>query len=234
MIQFNLLPDVKIDYIKAKRSKQKVMTIATLVAGASFAIFLLLFVTVNVLQKNHSKNLSADIKTQSQKLKDISELDKILTVQNQLTKLPELHDGKPILSRMKDYLPLVTPASVSYSSIDIDTAANTMTFTGSADSIKTINQFVDTLKFTKYVVGESSDQTNAFSNVVLVSFSKTDDKNKGANYSITLKYDPAIFSTKSEVKLQVPNIITTRSATERPNENLIQPQGSTSGDGTEQ
>lgn len=220
MIQFNLLPDIKLEYIRAKRTKHSVMLIAMAVAGTSLAIFVLLFMTVNVLQKQHLNNLGNDIKRDSETLKGVNDLDRVLTVQNQLNKLTELHDAKPVISRLKGYIAQVTPAQVSYASIELDIESGTLHFTGSADSLKTVNQFVDTLKFTKYTAGDSEEQKNAFSEVVLTTFGKDD---KGASYEINLKFDPAIFASQSNVKLVVPNIVTTRSAVEKPSENLLQP-----------
>jgi Tfp pilus assembly protein PilN len=222
MIQFNLLPEVKLDYIKAKRTKRSVMLISTIVAGASVGLLIMLFLTVSVLQKQHINNLNKDIQKYTDELQSIEDLDRILTVQNQLNKLPELHDQKAVLSRLKDYISQVTPAQVSYAEIELNTELNTMRFAGSADSLKTINLFVDTLKFTNYKIKnlDSDGATvNAFKDVVLTTFETNEEK--GFTYEINLVYDPAIFSSQSEISLTVPNIITTRSATEKPTENLI-------------
>lgn len=220
MIQFNLLPDVKLEYIRARRTKQTVLFIAMGVAGFSFVIFVLLFLTVNVLQKQHLNNLSSDIKRDSQKLEGIEDLDRILTVQNQLNKLTELHEAKPVISRLKGYIAQVTPAQVSFARISLDIEAGTIHFTGSADSLKTVNQFVDTLKFTNYTSGDSTEQKAAFTDVVLTVFGKD---SKGSSYEIDLKFDPVIFSSKSDVRLIVPNIITTRSSTEKPTKDILLP-----------
>ena len=61
MIQFNLLPDIKLEYIKAKRMKRSVILISSVVGGSAFAIFILLFLVVNVAQKQHLSNLQADL-----------------------------------------------------------------------------------------------------------------------------------------------------------------------------
>lgn len=51
MIEFNLLPAVKQEYIKVQRSKRMVITIALIVGAIAIAIFVVLFVNVNILQK---------------------------------------------------------------------------------------------------------------------------------------------------------------------------------------
>ncbi len=221
MIQFNLLPDIKLEYIKARRTKRSVILVSVAAAAATLGIFIMLFITVNVLQKQHLKNLTEDVGKYSRELKEVKGLDRILTVQNQLNKLSELHQGKALLSRLKAYITQVTPAQVSYSEIELDVEQSTLRFEGSADSLKTINQFVDTLKFTKYSTSNNpTEELNAFSEVVLTDFDT--DKEAGFTYEINLKFDSAIFGTGAEVKLSVPNIITTRSAIERPTENILQ------------
>lgn len=221
MIQFNLLPDIKLDYIKARRTKRSVVLISVVTAGVALGIFVMLFITVNVLQKQHMKNLTADINKLSNELKEVDELDRILTVQNQLNKLPELHQNKAVLSRMKGFISQVTPAQVSYSEIELDVSQATMRFTGSADSLKTINQFVDTLKFTKYSTSDKPlESSNAFSNVVLTSFDT--NKEAGFTFELNLSYDPTIYSTAADAALSVPSIITTRSSIARPTENILQ------------
>lgn len=249
MIQFNLLPDVKLEYIRANRTKRLVMLVAGSVTAVSVGMFLLLFFSVNILQKQHLKNLTNDINRDSKQLQEIKDLDKILTIQNQLSKLTELHDAKVYTSRMKEYITQVTPQNVSFAEVEVKLTEGTMRFKGSADTLRTVNQFVDTLKFTKYRTlvddGESgykySEEKNAFSEVVLFDFGRDD---KGASYEITLKYDPTIFSgvsiveekegeepvKKNPVELIVPNIITTRSVTEKPDFNLFLPLSDSEGE----
>lgn len=222
MIQFNLLPDVKIEYLKARRTKRLVMLAASIIAGGSVVIMVALFVGVNVFQKNHMKNLRADIDTMSTQLQNEPEINKILTVQNQLGSLNDLHENKPAAERLGTYLPEIVPVDATVSSLNVDFAAYTMTFNGSAKSLKAVNQFVDTLKFTKYT---SDGQTaNAFSKVVLASFSlsSSDGNAWPATYQITLAYDPVIFTSTQKPKLEVPETITTRSNTEKPTEIFMQ------------
>jgi Tfp pilus assembly protein PilN len=224
MIQFNLLPDIKLEYVRAQKTKRTITTLATLVTGSALAIMVVFFLGVQ-LQNRHINNLTNDIADTSTKLEGIDDLDRILTVQSQLNTLGELHDGKPVMSRLQKFIDQFTPAQVSYAEINIDLELNTMTLTGSADSIRTVNKFVDTIKFTEYKqlldgeeVADDSQQL-AFKNVVLASFGKDD---KGTSYEITLEYDPVIFSSEAGVQLIVKEgLITTRSSIEKP-DSIIQ------------
>jgi hypothetical protein len=213
MIQFNLLPDVKLEYIKAQRAKHLVLSVSLLLSAASIAVFVLLILSVDVLQKKNISDLSADIQTYSKQLKGQDNLDKILTVQNQLNALTGLHDQKATASRVPGFISQVTPTAATISELNLDFAANKMTITGKAANLDVINTFVDSLKFTQYVTETQTTPINAFSSVILSSFGRT---NNGATYTIDLNFDPVIFKNTSDVSLVVPNIITTRSVTEHP------------------
>lgn len=228
MIQFNLLPDVKLEYIKARRSKRLVMLGALVVSGIAVAILVILFFGVNVLQRQHLSHLQGDIDRDSKKLEDTENLDKILTVQNQLHVLNELHTKKPVATRMSTYLPQLTPKDITISSLDVDFTANTMAIDGSGTSLSEINKFVDTLKFAKYTAGDQSGKP--FSSVVLAGFGLNAEQaapgTAKATYQITLSFDPIIFDSANEVTLQVPAGISTRSVTEKP-DSIFQQQGGT-------
>lgn len=225
MIQFNLLPDVKLEHIKAERSKRVVILAAVGVSGTLLGIVVLLFIAVNGVQAKYLSDLSSDIKRDSQTLQDTPDLTKVLTIQNQLNKLPELHNGKPVVSRLFGYLSQITPNQLSIASLDVDFDQSTLSFQGGADAISTINKFVDTLKFTQYRDTQAStdpaNDVQAFSDVVLSSFGRDE---QGATYQIQVKFDSAIFDSSKRVELIVPNIITTRSETEKPKA-LFQPGG---------
>lgn len=228
MIQFNLLPDVKVDYLKTSRTKRLVVLASLTVTGLALFIFILLFLIVNVFQKQHLNNLNDDIKTSIQNLENVQDLDKVLTVQNQLSQLTGLHDEKPVSSRLNDYLVRLTPTDAKISEVSIDFKASTITIAGSGSNLETINKFADILKFTDYKEGDT--QEKAFSDVVLSSFGVVNDNKKGgrATYSLEAKYNPAIFDGTKSVELIVPNIISTRSVTEKPSD-LFEAAQSTNG-----
>jgi hypothetical protein len=212
-IQFNLLPDIKIQYLKARR-QQHLVVLASIVAGIiALTIFVLLLTVVYGLQKKNLNDLNADIKSASQELQATKDLDKILTVQNQLSALPALHDQKVVSSRLFDLLSQVTPASVSINKLNVDWAASTMIIAGSADKLATVNQYTDTLKFTNYSVKNQEGDKRAFSDVVLTSFTRS---TADTTYEMNVKFDPAIFLGTNDIKLSVPEIISTRSEVDKP------------------
>lgn len=222
MIQFNLLPAIKLDYVRAKRTKRLTMLGAFLVSGVSLLVLVLLFVGIQ-LQAKHSRDLSQDIKTQGKKLKETQDISSILTVQNQLNSLSTLHQSKPEAARVFSYLKQVTPAGVTLSNVEVDFTASTVTLKGRAPSISAVNTYADTLKFTTYKVGEETDTHKAFSSVVLGNIG-TGSKDSSVDYGISFAFDAAIFSNVSSVTLSVPNQVTNASQVDKPN-SVFQSQG---------
>jgi len=221
MIQFNLLPDVKLEYIRANRLKRLLISISILVAAACFAIAVLLFLAVNVVQKDNMNGLNKDIKATANTVKQTPDIDKIITIQNQLQSLPTLHSAKPAATRLFGYLSQVTPSNVTISNVSVDFTADTFTLTGQAADLFAVNTFVDTLKFTTYALASAGDTPkNAFSEVVLGGFATTD---KDATYQVTMKYDPVIFDNQNAVILTVPKTVTTRSGSNQPSALFEQP-----------
>lgn len=205
MVQFNLLPDIKLQYIKARRTKYLFTFFSLVIGGAVLAVFVFVFLFVNVAQRKSINDLNKDISKYSATLKSTPDLDKMLTVQNQLGTLTSLHESKPVASRLFTYLAQITPANANLNQLNVDFGAHTMTVGGSALSLDTIKLFADVLKGTTYTTQDTPQGEkgkNAFDSVVLASFSKSDS---GVNFTITMNYDAAIFDVNQNVTLHVPS-----------------------------
>lgn len=218
MIQLNLLPDVKLEYIRAQRSRRLVLTIAILSVAVSIALLAVLL-SVDGLQKKHLNDLNRDITSETTTLQGKPQINKILTVQNHLESLTALHAAKPAASQLFVYLNEVTPVQVSINSFSTDFTLQTATISGTADALSTINKYVDTLKYTTYTTSNDKTARPAFTNVVLTSFglnSSSADKSQAAAYTITLSYDKNIFDITQQATLLVPSLVTTRSQLDQP------------------
>lgn len=225
MIQLNLLPDVKMQYIKAQRQRRLVFSVSILVAAASLGILLFLL-SIDGLQKKHLSDLSNDISSESSKLQKEPNIQRILTVQNQLGSLTALHSQKPAASRLFSYLIQLTPSNVNINDMKVDFTQQTISITGTSDTLSNVNKYVDTLKYTSFTAGSDSSKMPAFKNVVLSSFNlNTDTQNasQAANYMITVSYDPTIFDITQKVNLVVPSLVTTRTQSGQPTSDLFKP-----------
>jgi hypothetical protein len=217
MIQLNLLPDVKLEYIRAERQRRLFISVSAIAIVVSVGLVALML-SISFAQKKHLSDLSNDIVSETNQLKSVPQINKILTVQNQLQSLTALHEKKPAASNVFGFLNQVTPANVSISTFELSFTDGTITVTGTSDALSSVNKYVDTMKFTKYKIG-SSDSKPAFSSVVLKAFavnSDTKDQKAATTYTIEMSYDPAIFDITSEPKLEVPSQVTTRSEVDKP------------------
>ncbi len=225
-VQFNLLPDIKIQHLKTERTRKTVLAVCILVSAAAFAIFLLMLLTVHVIQKKQLSDANKDIATYSTKLKNVDNLDKILTVRNQLTSLVALHQSKHVVSRLFAYLPEITPTNVNVGRLTADFVANTFVIDGTADSQHSVNVFIDTLKFTTFTTSANTAPRSAFPSVIESSFGAS-----GGNlgYTLNVTFDPVLFSNNTvdnqghaaQINLKVPNLTSTRSVLNDPSNVLF-------------
>lgn len=230
-VQFNLLPDVKLEYNRAQHTKRLVYTLSALASLAVIVLFVVSFVVVNVLQKELLNHAEGDIESYSNKIKGIKDLSQVLTIQNQLKTLPTLHSQKHYTSRLFGYLPELTPNDIHVGKLSLDTTANTIQLDGTSDSVEHINRFVDTFKYAVYDLTGVKDKNTcaqdagnwhdgslnctklAFSQVVLT---RVDRSQKEASYTLNASYDPALFTGTKAVDLVVNQEVTTRSVLDAP------------------
>ena len=139
MISLNLLPDVKKDLLRVRRERNLVVSISVVVVGASIGVLLLLSGTLGVLvatkalMENGIKNDEQTIK-QAQKKK---QLDKYITIQNQLKQIGKLKSDQQVYSRLMDYLTQLNPAApnnVQISSATIEAPVGSSGSTSSSSS----------------------------------------------------------------------------------------------------
>ncbi len=221
MVEFNLLPDVKVQFLKTKRIEYLAITTSIVIGAVSALVFILLFLYVDVGQKVKLDNLNSQIGNYSSQLTSNKNLNQILTVQHQLETIPSLLNNAPATSRIFGYLTQLVPVNVTISTLNLNYSTNNMSITGGADSLATVNTFVDTLKYATYNNSTNNTKNNsAFSQVVLSSFSYNSSGSSSgapsAQYTITFDFDPILFNRADNLKLIVPNETTTRSILNQP------------------
>ncbi len=225
MIQFNLLPDIKIEYIKTQKLKRVVILIS--IAAVAVAVgLLIIFFSFSAVQKKHISDLDKDIAALRTELEETPDLTRILSIQNQLNVLPDLYNGRPAVDRVPQYIDQTTPSGVGIERLIVDFSASTVEIKASAPTLQLMNSFADTLKYTTYrIQGEEGDQAlQAFGAVVLSEFARDAE---GASFTLRFSFDPTIFDIQQSVSLTVPNLVTTRA--QAPSADLFKGTPSTEG-----
>lgn len=134
MIEINLLPNVKRELLKTRAMRNRVISISFLVGGASIAAVVVLALILGS-QFAAEAVQNRVIKDRNDKLMAVEDLNKVVTIQNQLTKINEQHSRKKINSRIFDVVTAVnpvTPNNVSFSDIKVNPESKTITLEGSA------------------------------------------------------------------------------------------------------
>lgn len=225
MIQLNLLPDLKKEFIQSQKTKGLVISGSVFVTIGAVGVSALLFVYVTFIQQLQINLATDSIKEKQAQLTAITDVSKYLTVQAQLAALPELHNTKGSYSRLFDYLGVLNPSApsnINLNNLQIDTKTRTLILTGTTGSFETLNVFVDTLKNAQisYKVGGQGDakKENMFAQVLVQNsgLSRTSSKSL-VSFVVKIVYNPSIFDTQNtDIAASVPNITTTQSVTESP------------------
>lgn len=215
MIQLNLLPDVKKEFLRAQHARRRTITLAILATIIAAAVTVIFAFYVYGVQSVILFTQTEDIKKKSAELSNIKDIDKYLAIQNQLANLSELHDNKVNMSRLLTFLPSLNPAppkNVKLTNLEVSTVDKTITFRGTVADYAALTTFKDTLVNGNFTYGTGEDQTTSklFSNVIIDS--ATLEAGAGVKFNVLATYDPAAFLQKNtNVTVKVPNIETTPS-----------------------
>ncbi len=214
MISLNLLPDIKKEYLRSQRIKRFFIMSSILVSAVAIASVLMMSAYVLGVQRLQIANSQRSIDASIKIIAETEDLAKIVTIRNQLEALPQLHESKNVVTRLFSFIEILTPDSIYLSEVVVDFEDSTFELRGTGDDFKAINTYVDTLKNASFVYAGNEDAMLAFNSVVLDAISIDDEISR---FKIVFSYEPTIFSNRVEdLRLTVPNIISTQSEAERP------------------
>jgi Tfp pilus assembly protein PilN len=213
-VQFNLLPPSKYQAMQSEARGAQLARKAVMAAVGFGALFVLLIAYTEGVQRAQISSASKAITDKSARLEKVSNINMILTIQNQLQTAAALHQSQHNMSRIFAYLSKLTPPNASVSNLTLDTTTHVINIDGTANTAATVNAFIDTLKYTQFKVGGASPAT-AFSSVVEANFAISQT---GVTYSISASFDPKLFANNlmdADGKLLTPQLIVPNSTTTR-------------------
>jgi Tfp pilus assembly protein PilN len=109
MIEINLIPDVKLELLRARRQRRMVISAAILISIIAGAVVVLLALYAFGVQTVADTLADNGIKDESQKLAKVKDLSKTLTIQNQLEQLSRSQSEKNVTSRLFDIISVTVP-----------------------------------------------------------------------------------------------------------------------------
>lgn len=200
MIEINLIPDVKQELIKAQRMRTAVISgsiIASIAAGSVVALLLLYVFGVQTVRGNI---LDGEIKDGAAKLSQVEDLSKILTIQNQLTKISSISKDKNMDSRIFDLISAVTPSgenSVQFSQITVDNTEGIIVLEGQTAGYSSMEVFKKTLSGAtlEYTLNDEKQTVNLASSISTsdVSYGENAEGNKVVRFVVSFDYAPELF-----------------------------------------
>ncbi len=186
MIQINLLPDVKQQLISARKTRNMVISFAIFAGLASGGLVLLLGLLLGV---QAARNIDAEnqIKSEYAKLSQVSDLSNLVTIQNQLANIDQLHDNKSIDSRLFSVLQAINPAepnNVQFLSVTISPEENILEIEGTAaGGYPALEALEKTILNTKFEYTSADSEDNTVISEPLASSLSTPDKTFGESES---------------------------------------------------
>lgn len=222
MIRVNLLPDIKKEYLRAERQKTRIVILAFLIMAGAVGLVVAFAFFVYAIQGFAWKNIvNGQIKDKTQVLSKMEDLNRDLTIQNQLSALPALHESKSAYSRLFDMLPVLNPAppnSITLNTVQLNDDAKMMMFVGRTSTFEALTAFRDTLRYAEasYVQeGQSTPTTSPlFKEVVIDASGLSEDQGRQyVAFTIRTTYNPEAFNvSSSDIKVIIPTLQTSGQA----------------------
>lgn len=203
MIEINLVPDIKQELIRARMIRSTVVSVAIIATIVAAGIVVALAIYVFAVQG--VRNIVADqsIKDGAAKLATVEDLSKVLTIQNQLTKMGALNDEKVMDSRVFDVLQAIIPPApneVKVSSLTVDAEAGTITFEGQTPTYPSFEAFKKTIAAANVRYMDQDKQTDVVLATSLsisdVSYGEDATGTKVLRFTVSFVYAPELFSPK--------------------------------------
>jgi hypothetical protein len=166
-----------------------VISIAIVASIIAAGIVTLLAVWVFAVQTVRQTVADGDIKKVYSQLQSNNDLSKVLTVQNQLTKITDLNNAKHIDSRVFDVLAAMLPAApnnVEISDFGVDSTTDTITIQAQASNLY---QALEVFKKTETLATNISTAD--------VSYGEDSNGQKVLRFTLSFTYPDSLFSPLS-------------------------------------
>ena len=196
--QVNLLPGLKQDKLKGKRTRQLAISIGVTVAVIAIVVPVILFAyrsTQSLVLSRTQKSINEHLDT----IRNFEDIDTMLSVKDNLNDLPALYNRRLYISELFKILPAATPQEVRFSSLEI-TSSSGFTIVGRTDSYRAVEKLFEALKQLSVEVKinriEPDPQANGdFQNLLLLEQSGLSGDE--VSFTITGQFNPGLISKLS-------------------------------------
>lgn len=205
MIEINLVPDVKRELLRTRMLRNMVISVAIIVgiAAASTAVVLGLIVGGQWVRE---QSQDAEIAKKAEELRSVDDLDKTVAIQQQLTKINELHEKKNINSRLLDLIHAINPPApndVRFSSVKLNPEEKSITIEGSAQNgYSALEVLKKTIMNTKIQTKQDGNEEKTDLTATITdgdtSFGEDAEGKKVLRFSFSFTYDERLFAVSKD------------------------------------
>lgn len=204
MIEINLIPDVKLELIKAQRVRTAVISFSVIASIIMVGLVVLLSVYVFGGQALRSSLADDEIEKKGQELMQVDDLSEVLTLQNQLKVISDLQVEKKMNSRVFDMLAAVippTPNQARISQLSINSEMSTIRLEGQTaafDSMEIFKKTIDAAVIEYREEGAEEDtQVKLATDISTTdtSLGEDSDGNRTFRFTLTFVYPDELFSS---------------------------------------
>jgi len=212
MIQINLIPDVKREYLRARVVRNTAISISILIGLASVGVVVLVGAILGG-QAIREANFDGRIKGEHSKLADIGPLNEALTLQHQLATVSTLDQGKTVTSRLFQVLQAINPSgenSVRFTMVRASPDKNQISLEGiAANGYPAAEALKKTIMNTKLSYKEDNEavENDLASNVTdgVASYGEDSSGQRVLRFAMTIDYNSNLFSnTITSMKINGP------------------------------
>lgn len=213
MIQINLLPDVKQEYLRARRTRNLTISVSILTGLAAGGIVVLLALALGA---QAAREFAADnsIKNEYEELSSVDNLSELVTLQNQLSMISSQHEGKSMDSRLFSFLQVVNPRSpnnVQFSGVNLSPTGSTLKLEGSTSggypAVEALSKTIMNTKL-EYVVDQERTSEPIASKVSIIDTGIGEDSTgkRVLRFEVIVSYHEQLFvNTSKGVKIVGPD-----------------------------
>ena len=208
MIEINLVPDVKQEFIRARIMRNFVISVSVIVGIIVVGLAIVLGVILG--GQLVTENLQdGGIKSENNKLLAIEDLNKTVTIQQQLETIDTQQSSKLVTSRLFDAVLAINPPApnqIRLTGLKLDPLEKRITIEGSAvNGFLALETFKKTLINTTVQVGADGELTPLAQDVVTgeTGFGENAEGQRVLRFSFSFAYPDALFLVSKDPVLVV-------------------------------